>query len=97
MVASPPILTNNTPPTIVTAPSLLNENEPDGKLNNPPSPSDDTPTLIKLDQSVPLSPELTAIIIDPPVPDDATPVKTISLSPFVELPLVALTDIVLLS
>ena len=53
--------------------------------------------LAQNDPSVPLSPELTAIITDPPAPDDATPVKTISLSPFVELPLVALTDIVLLS
>ena len=97
MVASPPILTNDPPPTIVTALSLLNNNEPDVKLNNNPPPFDDTPAIIKADQLVPLSLELTTIITDPLAPDDATPVKTLPLSPFVEFPLVALADIVLLS
>ena len=97
MVASPPILTNNPFPTIVTYPLLLNDDEPDVKLNNPLSSSDDIPAIIKADPPVPLSPELTAIITDLPAPDDATPAKTLPLSSFTEFPLVALADIVLLS
>ena len=42
IVASTPLLTNNSPLTIVTAPSLLSGDDPNIKLNNPPSPSDDT-------------------------------------------------------
>ena len=53
---------------------LLNDDEPDIKLNNPPSlpddTLDDTPALIVTDPPVPPSPELTSTIINHPSPDD---------------------------
>ena len=96
MIASSPILTNDSPPTILTAPPLLNDNEIDVILNNLPSPSDDTPALIKTDPPAPLPPELTTIILDLPAPENVTPVKTLPLSSFAEIPLFALIDVVLL-
>ena len=50
----------------MTAPSLLNDDESDGILNDPSSPYDDTSELIVLDSSVLFSPELTSTIIYPP-------------------------------
>ena len=46
-LASPQHLTNESPPTIVTTPSLRNDEEPDGTRRIPPSPADGTPTLIR--------------------------------------------------
>ena len=45
ILKSPPLLTRNSTPTIVTTPLLRNDDEPDVKRNNLPSPSDDTPVL----------------------------------------------------
>ena len=53
----------------MTAPSLLNDDDPDGILNDSSSPYDDTSELIVLDSSVLLSLELPPTIIYPPALD----------------------------
>ena len=63
-----PLLTNDSPPIIVTTIPLLNDNEFDVKLNDSQSSLDYTSTFIVTDSSFLLSPQSTPTIIDPSAP-----------------------------
>ena len=70
----------------MTAIPLLNDDEPDVKLNNLPSSLDDTYMFIVIDLSFPLSPESNSTITDSSALDDKTLdlINALLMSPFVE-------------
>ena len=70
----------------MTAIPLLNDDEPDIKLNNPPSSLYDTYTFIVIYLLFSLSPESNSIITDSSALDDKTLdlINALSMSPFVE-------------
>ena len=61
IVTSPPVLTNENFPTIMDDPPLLNDYDPDVKLNKLTPHPDDIPVSIVIDPRDPL---------DPPAPSD---------------------------
>ena len=92
--SSPPLLTNDSPPIIVSASPLLNDDTLNVKFSNYQSLSDGTSVFIIIVSLVPFSPDSTSTIIGPAQPDGETPVriKGLPLSPFIESPLFNIND-----